>query len=177
VPLDKINPQLAALEEQYGQETMEAAREEIMEIVEVRQTFARLKHEVRHIARQILGTPPSPATPPVPNVSKAMPPVPSPSPAIVAEQPEHFTPSPPEDAPSERESSPTEEEQRLAAYEAHTELLYCCDRPKLKWFGEIDDLSVACDSCGYVLFARDELMPDGEPLGIMIDAESRLADP
>ena len=57
VPLDEIQPQLASLAEQYGQETMEAATEEIMDIVEVRQTFARLKEEIRPIARQILGPP------------------------------------------------------------------------------------------------------------------------
>ncbi len=71
---------------------------------------------------------------------------------------------------------PTEEEQYLLAYEAHEGTLYCCDRPRLKWFGEIEDLSVACESCGYVLFARDELMPDGGPPGIMLDAASDLAE-
>ena len=60
----------------------------------------------------------------------------------------------------------------MAAYEAHGETLYCCDRPKLRWYGEVDDLSVACETCGYVLFAHDELMPDGEPPGILIDAPS-----
>ena len=150
-----------------------------MEIVEVRQTFARLKHEVRHIARQILGTPPGPATPPVPNVSKAMPPVPLPSPAIVNQQPEHFTPSPPRE-PHRRKGSHRRRRRRSNASPPMKPIRnYSIAAIGQNSSGseEIGDLSVACESCGYVLFARDELMPDGETLGIMIDAESRLADP
>jgi hypothetical protein len=177
VPLDDIKPQLASMAEQYGQETIDAATEEIIEIVTVTQTFARLKAEVRHVARQILGRPPDPAGAAMPDVRKTILPVPSPSPAIANDRPKESTPSPPRNAPSQEElPTSTEDESYLAAYEVHEGQLYCCDQPKLKWFGEIDDLSVACESCGYVLFARDELMPDGEPPGIILDAdESRLA--
>jgi hypothetical protein len=172
-PLDEIKPQLASLVEQYGQEAIDAATEEIMEVATVTQTFARLKAEVRHVARQILGTPPNPAAATMPNVAKTLPPVFSPGRAIADEQPEQSLPPPPEDAPSE---TLAEDEKYLAAYEAHEGPLYCCDQPKLKWFGEIGDLSVACETCGYVLFAREELMPDGEPPGILIDAaESSMA--
>ena len=177
VPLDEIKPQLASLDDTYGHETMAAATEELMETVVVTQTFARLKEGVRRVARQILGPPPSPTEAPVPIVFKTTPPVPSQSPTAFNDQPENAIPPDPGQAPSASNTSSAAEEQRLAAYEAHKEMLYCCDRPKLTWFGEIGDLSVACESCGYVLFARDELMPDGEPPGIMIDTdESVLAN-
>ena len=178
VPLDEIKPQLTSMAEQYGQEAIDAAAEEIIEIVTVTQTFARLKAEVRHLARQILGRPPDPAGMPMPTVSNTILYVPSPSPAIANEWPRPSTPLFPRNPPSQEKSpTSTEDEAYLAAYEAREALLYCCDQPKLKWFGEIDDLSVACESCGYVLFARDELMPDGEPPGIILDAEeSRPAD-
>ena len=176
VPLEEIKPQLASLDETYGHETMVSAAEELVETVVVTQTFARLKEEVRRVARQILGPPPSPTEAPVSLVSMTTPPVPSRSPTAFNDQPENSIPPDPGEAPSASHTSSAAEEQRLAAYEAHEELLYCCDRPKLRWFGEIGDLSVACESCGYVLFAHDELMPDGEPPGIMIDAdESALA--
>ena len=165
VPLDEMRKQLAPLIEQYGQETITDATDEIVEIVEV----ARLKQEVRRLARQILGPSPNAAVATITNTSL---PAPTPSSAIANDQAEHSTASatrnvPPQDEPS----SATEEKRYLAAYEAHEGPLYCCDQPKLQWSGEIDNLSVACESCGYVLFARDELMPDGEPPGIILDAE------
>jgi len=176
MPLDEIKPQLASLDYTYGHESMAAATEELMDTVVVTRTFARLKEGVRRVARQILGPPPSPTEEPVSIVFKTTPPVPSRSPTAFNDQPENYTPPDSGEAPSVSHATSAAEEQRLAAYEAHEELLYCCDRPKLRWFGEIGDLSVACESCGYVLFARDELMPDGEPPGIMIDAdESALA--
>ena len=167
VPLDEIEPQLVSLAEQYGQESMDAATEEIMEIVEVRQTFARLKDEARRVARQVLGPPPDSAAAPL-----AHPPPPASAlPATVSEPPEQSTPPDAEGSPLDTVTPPTDEEQYLAAYEAHEGPLYCCDQPNLKWFGEIGDLSVACESCGYVVFAGEEFMPDGEPPGILIDAD------
>jgi hypothetical protein len=172
VPLEEIAQQLTALIEQHGQEAVADAAHEILEIVEVRQTVARLKEVVHRVARQILGRPPDPAGAAMPDVFKTVLPVLSPSPAIANDRPEESTPPRPPSAPPQDEpQTSTDDEQYLAAYEAHDGLLYCCNQPKLKWFGAIEDLSVACESCGYVLFARDELMPDGEPPGIMLDAE------
>jgi hypothetical protein len=173
VSLDEMRKQLVPLVEQYGQETITDATDEIVEIIEV----ARLKQEVRRVARQILGPPPNPAGATITNTSL---PTPTPSSAIANDQTEHSMPSdtqnmPPQNEPPlsavEEPPASTEEERYLAAYEAHEGPLYCCDQPKLQWSGEIDNLSVACESCGYVLFARDELMPDGEPPGIILDAE------
>ena len=118
------------------------------------------------------GRPPSPAAAAIPNVFETTVPVPSQPPASPNDLPPQSMQSQlPSSTPNQEPPTSTEEEQYLAAYEAHEGPLYCCDRPKLKWFGEIGDLSVACESCGYVLFARDELMPDGEPPGIILDAD------
>ena len=176
VPLDEIAPRLASLDERYGRDVMDAAKEELMEIVAVSQTTARLKEGVRKLVRQILGVPPNETCYPPPHVSQPPPPVSSASTAATVEQPDHPTPPLPQHAAAEEEPLPTEEERYLAAYEAHEGVLYCCDRPRLKWFGEIGDLFVACESCGYVLFACDELMPDGEPPGILLDVPSDVAE-
>ena len=165
MPLDEIAPRFAALDQQYGQEVMDAAKEELLEIVTTTRTLARLKVEVRQIARQILGVPPNETSSP-PSVS------PPSSPGAPEAHSDRFQPHPSPDEMLEMEPSPAEDERYMAAYEAHEGTLYCCDRPRLKWFGEIGDLSVACETCGYVLFARDELMPDGEPPGILIDLPS-----
>jgi hypothetical protein len=172
VPLDEISPRLAALDEQYGGEVMDAAREELLEVVE--RSFVRLKAEVRHLARQILGSSPDEITP-SPRIASPTP-TPASSPAIAEVRTDHLQPNPSQNVSPKQEPSQTEEERYLAAYEVHEETLYCCDRPNLKWFGEIGDLSVACESCGYVLFAHDELMPDGEPPGILIDAEPSVGE-
>jgi len=175
VPFHEIEPQLAALDERYGPDVMDAAKEELMDVVAVSQTAVRLKAEVRRLARQILGVPPSETSAPTSHAPKTPPPVSSPSHAVAVAQPDRSLPLPSLDA-AEEEPLPTEEERYQAAYEAHEGALYCCDRPRLKWFGEIGDLSVACESCGYVLFARDELMPDGEPPGILLDLPSEAAE-
>jgi hypothetical protein len=176
VPLDEIAPRLAALDERYGRDIMDAAKEELMEIVTVSQTAARLRSEVHQLARQILGAPPQETRSSQSQVPETRPSVSSPPSAVAAAQFDGSPPAPPHDAPPEREPLPTGEERYLAAYEAHEGTLYCCDRPNLKWSGEIEDLSVACESCGYVLFARDELMPDGEPPGILLDVASDDAE-
>ena len=173
VPVEEIKQELARLVERYGQEVMADAAEEIVEIVESTQRVARLKHSVRSIARQLLGQPPTSSAVAIPADPGTIPSLPAskhgpsstpPDPAAV--QRENNQPN-----PTRAEPRTNDKAQYLAAYEAHEAPLYCCDRPHLKWSGEIDDLCVACESCGYVLFARDELMPDGEPPGILLNAE------
>lgn len=189
VPVQELQLLLAPLVERYGEEVIVAARDEILETIEV----VRLTQDARRIARQILGPPPGAAL--RPGVELLSSPQPPPTDDGADPPSEEGQSAPPEQQshdnevpatepsthaysedvpPDEAPPTQTEDERYAAAYEAHEGPLYCCDRPNLKWSGEIDNLAVTCESCGYVLFAREELMPDGDPPGIILDVQEPI---